>query len=193
MTQLLQKYRHAFTLIELMVVVTIVMVLAAMAIPTMIGQQQIVKTSEASAFIAEIRQRQESYRSVNSSYAAVSGASLAAAEAAWNPNPGSNEYSSWEGSPSIFSAWTPLKATPDGPVRFGYITVAGNPDEQAHSGTDMGLSNDFWFVTQAQTDLDGDGTRMFMEAHNMSSRIYIGERNDNNPEHVTQACSDGWD
>ena len=55
--------RHGFSLVELMVVVTITAVLAAIALPTFTGYINRSRASEAVEFLGAISMRQEAYRS----------------------------------------------------------------------------------------------------------------------------------
>ena len=64
MTRVKQKAAQGgFTLIELMIVVAIVGILAALAIPAFRGYGQRSRMAESYAFLGEIRQREEAYRS----------------------------------------------------------------------------------------------------------------------------------
>jgi type IV pilus assembly protein PilA len=66
----LNKIR-GFTLIELMIVVAIIGILAAIAIPNFIGMQKRAKTSEAKSCLGEMRTLEEAFRAENEFYAGV--------------------------------------------------------------------------------------------------------------------------
>ena len=155
-----------FTLIELMIVVAIVGILSAVAIPTFQSYVYRSRTAEAVTFLGEIRQRQESYRAEFGQYCAVSGTGAPASN--WTPStlPASGTKVGW----TTTAGWTQLGAAPDGPVSFQYQTVAGPP------GTTPGITGftgqDFWFVSQARADLDGDGETMILEGYSASSHLY---------------------
>ena len=65
------KKSKGFTLIELMIVVAIIGILAAIAIPNFIGMQKRAKTSEAKSSLGEIRTLEEAYRAENETYIGV--------------------------------------------------------------------------------------------------------------------------
>jgi prepilin-type N-terminal cleavage/methylation domain-containing protein len=167
-----KRRRAGFTLIELMVSVVIVGILAAVAIPSFVSYIYRSRTTEATTFLAEIRQRQESYRAEFGQYADVTGES-----GAYTPDtPSSGTPRAW----TTTSGWTQLGARPDGLVRFGYLTIAGVPGEAPNApggGGDLGLSNptDFWFVAQAIGDLDGDGETVLFETYSFSNQIYCDQ------------------
>ncbi len=163
---------RGFTLIELMIVVAIVGVLAAIAIPSYASYRQRSRTAEAITFLAEIRQRQESYRAEFGEYCSVSAASGSSIDTgAWAPStlPVGGERVGWTASPGD---WDALGAGPDGPSYFQYRTTAGPP------GTESGVpgfpTNEYWFVAQAQGDLDADGTRVVFEVYSVTSRMFVG-------------------
>ena len=66
-----KKKVTGFTLIELMIVVAIIGILAAIAIPNFIGMQKRAKTSEAKSSLGEIRTLEEAYRAENDTYVGV--------------------------------------------------------------------------------------------------------------------------
>jgi prepilin-type N-terminal cleavage/methylation domain-containing protein len=160
-----------FTLIELMIVVAIIGVLSAVAIPSFRAYMNKSKVTEATTFLGEIKQRQESYRAEFGQYCDVSGAGTLAI-AAYNPAsvPAGGTPVAW---PTV-SNWQTLGAAPDTAVRFRYATVAGNPTTVPDWGGGLGFTgNDFWFVSQAQADLDGDTTLLTVESYSESGGVYI--------------------
>lgn len=163
---MLRRRRAGFTLLELMIVVVIVGVLAAIAIPAFVSYTYRARTSEAYTFLAEIRGRQQSYRSERGRYAGEPASPLN-----WNPAtftaPGVVQSFN-----SSDANWAQLGAVPDGPVRFRYRVFAGPPT--AASGI-PGLGGDFWYFAQAEADLDGDGTTIAIEAYSAQRQVYVSE------------------
>lgn len=164
--------RQGYTILELMIVVAILGVLAAIAIPSYSSYLQRSRTAESITFLGEIRQRQEAYRAEFGQYCSVSAAPGSTIDSGtWNPAtlPTNGDKVGWTGGGN----WSQLGANPDGAVRFQYRTTAGPP------GTNPGVpgfSNaEFWFVAQARADLDGDGRRMIVEIYSPSTRMFIGD------------------
>lgn len=162
-----------YTLIEMMIVVAIIGILAAIAIPSFQSYLMRARTTEAVTFLGEIRQRQESYRAEFGQYCSVSAAPGSPPESGtWAPStlPANGTVVGWSGTPGD---WSQLGAVPDGPVRFQYRTTAGPPT------TTPGIAgydgSDFWFVAQARADLDGDGDVMIVEAYSASSHLYYAD------------------
>ena len=161
-----------YTLIELMVVVAVIGVLAVVAIPAFTSYLMRARTTEAVTFLGEIRQRQESYRAEFGSYCSASAMSGSAVSGgAWNPRtlPAGNKVLF---DPSL-DDWDQLGAAPDGPSYFRYRTTAGPP------GTNPGVpgydGSQFWFIAQAQGDLDADGDTVIFEAYSAGTNIFIGD------------------
>lgn len=167
------KYTAGYTLVELMVVVAIVGLLAVIALPAYTSYVNKSKTTEAIGFLAEIKTRQEAYRADYGEYCNASGAS-----GQLNPAgaPG-QDFRAWD--PGLF-AWEDLGAAPaGGQVLFGYETVAGPPanlPEAFNFSSPRGyVGNDFWFISSAVGDLDGDGVQITFESYSQSGSLYVSE------------------
>jgi prepilin-type N-terminal cleavage/methylation domain-containing protein len=157
------KRNQGFTITELMIAVVIIGVLAMMAIPTFTSYIYKGRVTEATTFLGEIKQRQESYRSEFGQYCANN-----ATWGTYNPAtiPGSDPVM-WTST----AEWTQLGAAPDGPTRFQYGLIAGAPGVSAPSETNLD-DDDYWFAARAQGDLDGDSTSFFLEIYSQSTHIY---------------------
>lgn len=151
---------RGFTLIELMIVVAIIGVLAAVAIASYSAYIEKSRNSEATAILADIRLKQEAYRGTFHQYA-----NLAQNGCTWTPdnNPGSDQKLNWQASWNANCAanWRQLGVVPpDNGLYFSYAGVAGSPADDAPSMyTTAGLDddNDFWYAARAVQDLDEDG------------------------------------
>ena len=152
-----------------MIVVAIVGILAAIAIPSFTGYMQRARMAESVSFLGEIKQRQEAYRAEFGQYADVSAGSLDNYTPATIPAPGTS--ASWP-APSDVPLWEQLGAIPDGPTRFQYSVIAGVPG-QAPPAIYNFPPNEFWFVARAQADLDGDGVRVQVEALSHRPQVWI--------------------
>lgn len=149
---------------ELMIVVVITSVLAAIAIPTFSGYIQKSRTAEAVDFLGVIKLRQESYRSEFGSYykcnttidpTAIPPAEYIPGDATQMKNAVTRPF------PPDNACFNAIGAKPGGPVRFGYAWAAGLPSDAASLPGVYGLgpaTYDHYFIAQAVTDLDGDGT-----------------------------------
>lgn len=157
--------RDGYTLIELMVVVAILGVLIALALPAYQGYVMRARAAEAPTFMGEIRLREEAYRGEFYRYCAAD----------WSPAtvPAGGEFAEFN---RAAAGWASLGAMPDGPVRFRYSVAVGVPGTPppAAGGPVPGLSgNDFAYVLQAEADLDADGIRMGVEGYSESSIYYL--------------------
>ena len=127
-----EKGQKGFTLIELMIVIAIIGILAAVAIPNYLNYTRKAKTAEAKTNLAAIRTCEEAYRAENERYMAC-GASPASipqrTKVAWT-DPSGN--------------FTAIGFRPSGKVYYSY-SVNGT----GTSGTT--------FTAHAEGDLDGVG------------------------------------
>ena len=158
------RRNQGFTITELMVAVVIIGVLASLAIPSFTNYIYKARVSEATNFLGKIKQRQESYRNEFGQYCAVDGSGWGS----WNPStiPGIDPVG-WEST----DEWDQLGASPDGPVRFQYATIAGFPGDSPPSGTNLD-DDDHWFVARAQGDLDEDNDTFFLEMYSQATHVY---------------------
>lgn len=89
MTKRIKNNQKGFTLIELMIVVAIIGILAAIAIPNYITYQLKSKTAEAKTSLGGIRTGQEAYKAEKDSYltcASNPGTYVAGKKNAWDSN-----------------------------------------------------------------------------------------------------------
>ncbi len=130
------KRQAGFSLVELMIVVAIMAILAAIAIPSFLRFSMRAKTAEATSNLAAIRTAQESYRAEEDKY-------LVCAE---NPGimvgPGASTPRAW----TAGTAFETIGFEPDGNVRYSYRVDAGA----------AGITLEFSAV--ATGDIDEDGT-----------------------------------
>ncbi len=142
--------QSGFTLIELMIVVAIIGILAAIAIPNFIRYQLRSKTTEAKTVLGGIKTSEESFRAEYDNYVATVAPNPAAAgdtlKAAWVVAlcpAGCNRLAT--GACNNFAC---LGYQPAGDIYYQYATGR----RVAAVGTTAE------YVTAAQSDLDGDGT-----------------------------------
>jgi prepilin-type N-terminal cleavage/methylation domain-containing protein len=166
----LREVRAGFTLIELMIVVSILGILAAVSYASLSSYIYKSKAVEATGFVNELKARQESYRADFGQYCDVSGTQMnvnpplpiPSGGRAWVPN----------------NAWTQLGAVPPGRwTRFAYSMVANIPGTlpgaQMADGNNRGYTGtDFWFIGTAIGDLDGDGVTVMYESYSHSKAIW---------------------
>ncbi len=136
------KKKQGFTLIELMIVVAIIGILAAIAIPNFLKFQLRSKAGEGKLNLAAIRTAQEAY------FAEVGTFQAWGLTPAVPPNSQKSAWGTCLNSPPVaadpgycFIGWEP-----EGDVYFNYIVATNAPPP----------SNQFFAV--GESDIDGDGT-----------------------------------
>jgi len=180
------NFRKAFTLIELMVVVAIIAILAAIAIPQYKNYQLKAKTAEAKMNIGAIRTSEEAYAAENNYYVATN----------WEPAtvPGVT--------PANFNATTTngfayIGFEPSGKVYFSYAVTDSNNNTAAAAtdadgtlqGTQLNVTTGTDIYIWAIGDLDGDAGNNVTPSLNCAncSQFYATDEDpkvvDNNPGH----------
>jgi prepilin-type N-terminal cleavage/methylation domain-containing protein len=157
-----------FTLIELMIVVAIIGILAAVAIPVYSGYVKRAKASEAFTLLQGIREKEEAYFAEFKRYTDDIG---------WEPYiPGDgtcDQTTNWN--LAVDSDWLQLGFVPDGPTYYAYridsgyeggVLQPGAPP--ATPGTPNWGTLRPWFRAIAEGDADCDGA---------DARFYISSRN----------------
>ncbi len=144
-----------FTIIELMITVAILAVLASVAVMAYSQYVERAHNSEATALLADVRLKQEAYRSTFHQYA------FDGVGSGWYPDKTPGDQPRHWGSDQD---WNQLGVKPSDPVYFSYYCRAGAPGVAAADANMVSLpdlssvtGDDFWFVAQAIQDVDGNG------------------------------------
>lgn len=170
-----------FTLIELMVVVVIMGILAAVGLSSFVQHSAQAKTTQALAVCRSIGVAQERYRTLNGQYLDVSVGNLGLLYP--TDDPSKTVYNFWGHDAAVpdpvYPNW--LILAPEVPVytRFGFATVAGLPTDgwpalgTAETPTWPAVVNDPWYVIKALGDLDGDNEDSIIIMTSFGDRVYV--------------------
>jgi type IV pilus assembly protein PilA len=185
-----RRRSQGFTLIEMMIVVVIVGILAALAV---VGYRKLVQSShlsEAQNIVQDIRVAQESYHSETQQYADIS-TSLTAYYP--NASPNRRSLTAWGQACSGVCVtgmdWSVLPLHVDGPVMFGYATVGGSANTSPSSvgaPSQVTVNNQTlqfpspspvdWYIVSAACDLDNDGTiGTHLYTTSWANQVYVDE------------------
>ena len=169
--------KEGFTLLELMVVVIILGVLAAIAVPSFQSQYHQSKSAEAQALLRDIAAKQDAYKAEFGQFLNVSDSWTFSNRRPSNAPLDSFGYTDWMGGgDAIYMAWNQLGFRPQSAVRYGYITVAGLPGTAPDSlGVPAGLAgdgNDHWWAAAAF----GNADRSSVGGTGDCSQFYLSSR-----------------
>jgi type IV pilus assembly protein PilA len=129
MPKLLGRSRKGFTLIELMIVVAIIGILAAIAIPNFLRFQLKAKTSEGKVNIAAIRTAEEAYLAEFGTYVAAA------------PEPSGSVSSIKQGWPASAVGFDTIGWGPEGDVFFQYGISISNGGYTISAVADLDNNN----------------------------------------------------
>lgn len=172
----MRSRQAGFTLAELLAVVTMIGILAVIAMVSYRRYMASSKVAEATYMVGQIRAAQESYRSETMRYLDVS-----TDMSSWYPAGPDDKKRSWDFTGhSDFNRWRQLGARSDGPVYFGYTTKAGLPGVTPADPVNLTSPPNFpdaptepWYVIQAAGDLTRGNPFTYVVGSSFTGEIYI--------------------
>lgn len=167
---------RGFTLIEMMIVVAIMGVLAALGTYGVRKYILEAKKAEAASMITQIRAAEEAYRDETFTYLG------ATSFAVWHPTstPGGFKYGWGADTTMREDVFDPLGVQPNGAVEYSYAVVAGTagsslptiPTERTFT---FPAPTGPFYIAMAKADLDNDGRFTYALAHSDTSAIHIDD------------------
>lgn len=159
----LRKSPSGFTIIELMVAVTILMILTTVAVVSYKRSMRKGRMTEAIAMLGDIKMKQATYFSLYGQYVDTSASASSFTDSDYYPTEIGGGGKTWEivcpDDQSSFPGWCSLGTRPANPndVNFQYVTVGwATGDGDPPSAYIMDPNRHWWFAV-ARGDLDDNG------------------------------------
>jgi prepilin-type N-terminal cleavage/methylation domain-containing protein len=172
----LRRNSAGFSLVELMAVVLITGILAALGVVVVRGHVNAAKASRALVGVQAIRVAEEQYRAQGGQYLSCSPVD----SPRWYPaaEPGTTTYDWRQDGHLDWPCWQLLGIPRTSGTQYGYLVNAGRPGQAyptLHTATDpvLPVPADLWYVIQVKGDIDGDGTAMQGVAVSWNSDTYL--------------------
>jgi type IV pilus assembly protein PilA len=166
---------RGFTLVELLAVIAMVGVLAALAIVGYRRYMEYSKSGDATAVLSAIRVAEENYRAETLSYLGCS-ADLQDFYPVAAPN--GNKWHWINQNHPDQACWRMLNVVTDSPTRYGFAVVAGGPGtvmpapNTVQKPTWPNPTTEPWYVIQAKGDNDGDTSPAWFVTSSVNGQIY---------------------
>jgi len=153
------RRRNGFTLIELMVTIVILAILSVVA---GVGYKKYIRkarTTEAIAFLSDIKMKQETYYQTYGQYVDTSNAEASHADSDFYPQDITGGDKKWEIScpedAASYAGWCALGSRPSGGVtNYQYVTVGWSPEDPEPSEVYVKDPDRRWWYAVAHGDLD---------------------------------------
>lgn len=168
---------HGFTLVELMAVVAITGVLAAVAVAALRNRIFASDTTSAKVVVKSIVAAEEHYRAENQLYYDVSSAGATG----WYPSGtigANNKMSFWRsGTDADTLRWHTLAPDIRQPVSFGFKANAGLPTDTPKYDDDLSsiplpAITEPWYLVEARADSNGDGKYCMVAAASWTPEVF---------------------
>jgi len=168
--------RRGFTLVELLAVVALIGILAALAVVGYRRYLNASKIGEAKEIIGQIHVAQASYKSQTQGYLNCS-----ASITDWYPAAPNGKKRAWvNAAHASASCWKLLNVAQDAPTYYGFAVVAGVAGETAPQASTVQKPNwpattiEPWYVVQAAGDNDANGKYSYFVSSSFSPNdIYV--------------------
>lgn len=172
--------RAGFTLIELMIVVTILGVLSAIAIPSYTSYVSKARVADGANVLMSIGARQESYYAEYGQYVAITSAfnnynpDWIANRSTLIPNSAALDHGGLPWPTAASNPFATVLGLRHGGITYlGYGCAAGGPGSAP--GAPLNLRAEAWWVAGAVADIDGDGQYVIVELTSQSQAPWFSQ------------------